>query len=878
MDDLFRKWRGFKKDLLLEFNNQDKNEILENGGDFNVSYELELESHDRIYWDDDDYDDYDDYDYDDEYERVSNLVRENEGYEEFGYTTEDITNDLFEKVYGPDYDYAEIGLTMAGLESDEREYLLRRRHDSPGEKPLFQEFNEVVDNIYQVGTPENKKFIELLFSFERIREFLEEEGEYELGVEGLVNYQKDLYKSDSDIVPGEQAYSSAEDLFKIFVFVRDGEQLISFDYVPGVVHEYKEADLPLVSLRNVFLLFEKEHVIDELIEKGKLKVSNVFRDGNFEDEFESDKNMVSDLWTKVAEEFIDRLNDEHFPAAVSDALDYETYPRESRNDGGTSSGEDMVADHLPNFYRKYAHLLSFKKDGSLSSGIEMAHQTYFESLEEAFQFLDVFYKDYDDQSNFYMSSNTGLHTNISMRVPGKRGKQEASADEFNLMKALLFLSEPKSEGQRDAKVYAAFKGIESRINSGWTGELKHKFIGKIETILKDIMYGKKQNPMSREATVAQFVETLREPDNYIIDSLNGLIKQVATGIGRCSLGFNVTYVDEREYIEFRYPGHDVTKEVLKELTLYYCYIVKLSLEKEYKDLEYKKKLIGLLSTIKAAAKKDLKKDRKKIRKGLLYKTSHLVEGGEMLRKFKYLVEEDFSPPSTRAFFEKAYSRLYHHSPDVFTSFEVIDVDHKKKLVTLAGIDVLNRNLREDMKIAYVEKTVSYYEFLQTFFGWQGRKPEVKDMNNPEVILREKAIQVLKRESFSVEDMNAVFERVFVELRNKEGQPDSPMWDLVFRNYKHGQTGPANRLFSIIAQTTTFEDLVEKIHHVGAWRVYSAMNDATRNIWGDDKAYRFYENYKAKIAEAVNKYIDDEEDRIIAAAKADLEKRRADQEK
>lgn len=237
---------------------------------------------------------------------------------------------------------------------------------------------------------------------------------------------------------------------------------------------------------------------------------------------------------------------------------------------------NSLTEFLPNFWAKYGSAMDVTTDGSLplNHNLEIKMKTYISGLDSALEYVDDFYDDFEAQSNFKFTNSTGLHTNVSMELKDKK---------FNLIKAILFLSEENAAGVPSK----AYQGIETRFRSHWSKPLKRMLLQDIKTTL----FGK--YPALREL----ILRTYREGDLEDIENeLNLIIYKKAISTQIKDYGFNLQYTETRGYIEFRYPGRNVERETLKELTSYYAHIVRASLDPSYKQEEYKKKFIGFLQS------------------------------------------------------------------------------------------------------------------------------------------------------------------------------------------------------------------------------------------------------------------------------------------
>ena len=244
---------------------------------------------------------------------------------------------------------------------------------------------------------------------------------------------------------------------------------------------------------------------------------------------------------------------------------------------------ELMYEYFPNFMNKYSSGIKFEKDMSLSpdphTEFSQDDPPYITGLKEGLEYLETFFAEFENQDNFTMDRRTGLHTNI-----GYLTEEEEPERDYNLIKALLFLNHE-----------FASKGFESRQHSQWAGDIKKRSIEDIASLLsRDV--ATKAAGRKGSAALEDFV---KKDFDKVEDTLSSVISSMGQRIGSKSLGFNINHISGRKYIEFRYPGHgELNFESMKDATLYYAHIVKLSTDPEYKKREYMKKLIGFVNNLK----------------------------------------------------------------------------------------------------------------------------------------------------------------------------------------------------------------------------------------------------------------------------------------
>ena len=304
------------------------------------------------------------------------------------------------------------------------------------------------------------------------------------------------------------------------------------------------------------------------------------------------------------------------------------YERFGYGSGDYDRDEDELADvysqqvskYLPNFYNRFGNELKFEADGSLDTeqGLEFSCETYLDGLKEAMEFLDLFFEDYDNQDFFFFSKKTGMHMNIGHKSVGGNPKND-----FNLIKGFLFLSEDVADSAKQGdkkKVARARKGLpDTRAVSRWAGSIAPTINNEVPQqakarIISDYIkktfnvsqkvsnFYSKEKGIDSALIAREFMASFETGEDSMIEKLfSDSLEGKAADMGPKNIGFNINYARGKggnsyvKYIEFRYPGHEMTLETSKDLTLYYAYIVRHMVDKSYMKEEYIKKLVGLLN-------------------------------------------------------------------------------------------------------------------------------------------------------------------------------------------------------------------------------------------------------------------------------------------
>ena len=239
--------------------------------------------------------------------------------------------------------------------------------------------------------------------------------------------------------------------------------------------------------------------------------------------------------------------------------------------------EDRVKEHLPNFYERYKDELKYEFDFTVtgSGNIEIIPKLYNFGLIAGLDMLELFFKDFEKQTYWSMNSSSSIHINLGVlerkftdleisKIKNMDGDKAykyllsffTSRKDYNILKGAMMIDD------RSESPYV-YKDIDpDRINSKFTN-----------SIIKTLIKNKKLNLDKLNGT------------EYLISELDKLIKKH----GGKAFGFNFEYLNIKKYIEFRYIGGILSFDIMKEKLLYFCYIMRLMIEKEYQDSEYKSK-------------------------------------------------------------------------------------------------------------------------------------------------------------------------------------------------------------------------------------------------------------------------------------------------
>jgi len=217
--------------------------------------------------------------------------------------------------------------------------------------------------------------------------------------------------------------------------------------------------------------------------------------------------------------------------------------------------KNKLKSKLPNFWRKWKDSIKYEVDNTLERGIEISMKTHIKGIDSTIDFIEDFYQDFELQNYWKFRRTTGIHINIGVNYDTK----------WNIIKGLLLLSDDNNK--------FLFKNIETRKNLEFTQSIKKAIF--------DLPNEEKEKILSKVD-----LHNIEEVEEYFNKYLYKLVKQ----LGYKNFGFNITSIVTDNYVEFRYPGGNITKSTLIDKLIYFCFIVYCMTNPNYKRREYQKKI------------------------------------------------------------------------------------------------------------------------------------------------------------------------------------------------------------------------------------------------------------------------------------------------
>ena len=263
---------------------------------------------------------------------------------------------------------------------------------------------------------------------------------------------------------------------------------------------------------------------------------------------------------------------------------------------------DNLEKEMPNFFKKYSDTFKFELEGDMDKKriLEFSSKSYLDSLDKCFEQLDDFYEEFINQKKWKMDNKrTALHVNIGVNDRNIK---------WNPLKGLVIMG----DANRDQKTPFVFTDIMWRSTNRFTQSLldgiRRNLTGEIDqdykTRNREQLWNLGFRHKDRLATHKKyFLENIEKLDVHNIqeveDFLNPYLIRANKDFYIKEFGIKITELDHVPgYVEFRYVGGIVGKELFKEKILYFCYIVYLMTNNEYKEKEYHKKLYKYVDDIK----------------------------------------------------------------------------------------------------------------------------------------------------------------------------------------------------------------------------------------------------------------------------------------
>ena len=599
MKKFFENWRRhLKEGLLTEFDKADRNAVMADADRFTVSYEIELETDENISGEPGGID----------LERARSYIGEDYFYET---TNEREASDFFDYTISVEPREDEfVAWYLEQIEEAETQNYIDSVLLGLAAETSDEHKKDLLDILKQLFNPNSELYRKAAKVI--ADNFTEEElVRYKVGKPRRVGQQGTL---------GLDGEPGVEEIVEVNVAAFVKQMLFDYDNLGkgGTLPQYPKADYGFVGFMDDLEMTDeiadiietgREYLEDEIATGGGERYATL---GDLTNTYQYKTPIARDIAVQVSnavEKHVEEEADAQYQEYQEDPIDYlENMGFEmeqfERQDEDEFDPRELLTEAFPNFMAEYEDQLKFEKDGSLNNGIEfsMDDPIYMTGLDEAFKFLQLFFDDYNKQDTFRFDTTTGLHTNI-----GYLDEDGDEITDYNLIKTMLFLNND-----------FAFKGFENRKGARWAGDLKAIFKREIE----DQLGGPARSTYGFNEWKDSIFDLYKEGKfDELEEKLSSLVRSFAPSNPK-SIGFNLHYIGNRGYVEFRYPGGDSpTLEKMKSTTLYYAHLIKLAVDKSYKRKEFLKKLVKMMVNLKDIRnrKVNMKETFTGMKKGKLYR-------------------------------------------------------------------------------------------------------------------------------------------------------------------------------------------------------------------------------------------------------------------
>ena len=309
--------------------------------------------------------------------------------------------------------------------------------------------------------------------------------------------------------------------------------------------------------------------------------------------------------------------------------------------------KDMMKEYLPKFTKKWGKTFKYEleADADKQRILEFSSKTYLKGLNKCFEQLNDFYDDFEKQDFWKMNNRTALHVNIG--VKNKKIK-------WNPIKGLVLMNDMN----RDKKTPFVFSDIQWRLTSRFTQSLldgiKRNLTGEIEEdyIRTPEFTDLEKKAAKRGVTLPAYLNFLLDKGKISDEEYNNLMSELTL---KYNLGFrhkdrlgthkefiekNIEKLDLHDikeaenflnaflikansdfyikefgiklvelenspgYVEFRYVGGNIGRKIFTDKILYFCYIVYLMTNDDYKKEQHHKRLYKYIEDLKQIITKD----------------------------------------------------------------------------------------------------------------------------------------------------------------------------------------------------------------------------------------------------------------------------------
>lgn len=261
-----------------------------------------------------------------------------------------------------------------------------------------------------------------------------------------------------------------------------------------------------------------------------------------------------------------------------------------------------LEQYMPNFYKKWNDTFKYELESDMDKQriLEFSSKTYLKGLTECFEQINDFYDEYEKQEFWKMDmGRTALHVNIGVKDTKLK---------WNPIKGLLLMGDMN----RDKKTPFVFTDIMWRLSNRFTqslldgirrnltGEIEQDYATDDEVLRFNLNFRHKDRLDTHKDYIKQNIDKLdlhniKETEDF----LNPFLIQANSDFYIKEFGVKLVELkNDPGYVEFRYVGGKVDRKLFIDKILFFCYVVYLMTNDDYKKDQYYKKLYKYVEDLK----------------------------------------------------------------------------------------------------------------------------------------------------------------------------------------------------------------------------------------------------------------------------------------
>ena len=264
--------------------------------------------------------------------------------------------------------------------------------------------------------------------------------------------------------------------------------------------------------------------------------------------------------------------------------------------------QKSLKKYMPKFYKKWNSTFKYELESDMDKQriLEFSSKTYLKGLTECFEQINDFYDEFEKQKFWKMDMNrTALHVNIG--VKDKKLK-------WNPIKGLLLMGDMN----RDKKPPFVFSKIMWRLTNRFTqslldgvrrnltGEIEQDYNTDDEVLKYNLEFRHKDRLDTHKDYIKQNIDKLDLHNiKEVEDFINPFLIKANSDFYIKEFGVKLVELkNEPGYVEFRYVGGVVDRQLFIDKILFFCYVVYLMTNDDYKKPQYHKKLYKYVEDLK----------------------------------------------------------------------------------------------------------------------------------------------------------------------------------------------------------------------------------------------------------------------------------------